>query len=300
MATLHNDTDDGSEVATETGRTWKESCSACGGTGLWRGSLTCFSCGGRGHKIYKTSPEQRAARAAAKAAVTPDQREKRKTDQQRREEAKAQRAWDTWAAQEAHADAANWIRARIEEGADVAGAAYGFALQMDGDVRRWGSLTERQLAAVLKWIDAAERRAMAQFQQEERAEPVHMVNLEAVEQAFARAKGQGIKWPKLTLEGFSLAPAGENSRNAGAIYVTEGARGGAYLGKVLGGRFLPVRECTDDIKARVLEAMADPLASAVAYGKKFGRCAVCARELSDPESIERGIGPVCAERMGWA
>jgi hypothetical protein len=38
----------------------------------------------------------------------------------------------------------------------------------------------------------------------------------------------------------------------------------------------------------------------VAYGKKFGRCAVCMRELSDPESIERGIGPVCAERMGWA
>lgn len=27
-----------------------------------------------------------------------------------------------------------------------------------------------------------------------------------------------------------------------------------------------------------------------------GRCSVCARELTDPESIARGIGPKCAER----
>jgi hypothetical protein len=29
-----------------------------------------------------------------------------------------------------------------------------------------------------------------------------------------------------------------------------------------------------------------------------GRCARCARTLTTPESIERGIGPECAEKMG--
>jgi Family of unknown function (DUF6011) len=29
------------------------------------------------------------------------------------------------------------------------------------------------------------------------------------------------------------------------------------------------------------------------------RCAVCNRELSDPVSVEAGIGPICAERFGW-
>lgn len=29
-----------------------------------------------------------------------------------------------------------------------------------------------------------------------------------------------------------------------------------------------------------------------------GRCAMCNRTLTVPESIERGLGPVCAERMG--
>jgi hypothetical protein len=127
------------------------------------------------------------------------------------------------------------------------------------------------------------------------------VNLQAVEDAFARAKGVGIRNPKLTLDGFTLSPAKATSANAGAIYVKQGREyDGAYLGKVLRGAFQPSRDCDDDTKGKVLAAMADPLASAVAFGKKFGKCAVCYRDLTDPESIERGIGPICAERMGWA
>lgn len=72
-----------------------------------------------------------------------------------------------------------------------------------------------------------------------------------------------------------------------------------YLGKVMGGKFLKSRDCSEETQERVLDSLADPLAAAVAYGKKFGRCAVCDRELSNPESVERGIGPICADRMGW-
>ena len=35
-----------------------------------------------------------------------------------------------------------------------------------------------------------------------------------------------------------------------------------------------------------------------AYGMESGRCGICGRELTVPESIEMGIGPVCAEKIG--
>lgn len=39
-----------------------------------------------------------------------------------------------------------------------------------------------------------------------------------------------------------------------------------------------------------------PLQSAVEYGHRVGECARCHAKLTNPESIERGIGPVCAGR----
>jgi len=41
------------------------------------------------------------------------------------------------------------------------------------------------------------------------------------------------------------------------------------------------------------ELEANPLLAAVKYGKLSGRCCSCGRDLTDPESIEAGIGPVC-------
>jgi len=36
---------------------------------------------------------------------------------------------------------------------------------------------------------------------------------------------------------------------------------------------------------------------AAAYGKLYGQCIVCCRELTNPESIERGIGPICINKI---
>lgn len=33
-------------------------------------------------------------------------------------------------------------------------------------------------------------------------------------------------------------------------------------------------------------------------GKAIGRCVVCGARLTDPASVERGIGPICAGRIG--
>lgn len=53
----------------------------------------------------------------------------------------------------------------------------------------------------------------------------------------------------------------------------------------------------DDLKAALADIEKDPEAAAVFHGRASGRCAVCSRDLTDPESIARGIGPICAEKF---
>jgi hypothetical protein len=43
----------------------------------------------------------------------------------------------------------------------------------------------------------------------------------------------------------------------------------------------------------------DPRSAAVRYAEEFKRCGICNRGLTDKESQERGIGPVCARKAGW-
>jgi len=48
----------------------------------------------------------------------------------------------------------------------------------------------------------------------------------------------------------------------------------------------------------VLEAIAaNPQEAAVRFSKEFTICAVCGSPLSDQESLERGLGPICAGRF---
>lgn len=52
------------------------------------------------------------------------------------------------------------------------------------------------------------------------------------------------------------------------------------------------------VLALIEEFEADPLAAAKKYGKESGRCCSCGRDLTDPVSIENGIGPICATKFG--
>jgi hypothetical protein len=52
-----------------------------------------------------------------------------------------------------------------------------------------------------------------------------------------------------------------------------------------------------DIVALLDDIEQNPLAAAMKFGKLSGRCCSCGRDLTDPESIERGIGPVCADKF---
>lgn len=52
-------------------------------------------------------------------------------------------------------------------------------------------------------------------------------------------------------------------------------------------------------RAALVALEADPATVIAEHGKATGSCGCCGRELTDPESIARGIGPVCIEQAGF-
>jgi len=262
---------------------FEQTCPKCKGTGRFTfgyinvRSGECFACKGKGKMTFKTSP---ATRAKAKASA------------QRRAVAKA----DAQASK-----AAEWKVANPAEAAWMESSAerFEFARSMLDALNKYGHLTEKQMATVQRLtVQDAERKAARAVEQAARAESAPVVSVEAIEVAFNNAKESGVKFPKLRLDTFVFSPAGENSKNAGAIYV-KSKGDGVYLGKVMGGRLFTSRDCTPEAAERITAVASDPKQSAVAYGMKFGSCSVCGRQLTDSDSVARGIGPICADNYGF-
>jgi len=124
---------------------------------------------------------------------------------------------------------------------------------------------------------------------------------EALFNAFEAAKAKGAKRLTLRFEGVNVKP----NRDLTALWVTSqtetemGQYGqqAKYLGKVT--RSALDSRLPDDVKEVILSASSDPLTAAIRYGKVSGECSCCGRELTDSQSIERGIGPICATKFGW-
>lgn len=81
--------------------------------------------------------------------------------------------------------------------------------------------------------------------------------------------------------------------------VVQRKNGRLYLNQLIGSpgdwsrKYLP--PALQAAAARAI--LQDPKAAAVAYAKRHGRCAVCNAHLSDPASIDRSMGPICAKRF---
>jgi hypothetical protein len=124
---------------------------------------------------------------------------------------------------------------------------------------------------------------------------------EALFNAFEAAKGKGAKRLTLRFDGVNVKP----NRDLSALWVTsqtefeQGDYGmqPKYLGKVtrnaIDSRF------SDTVRETIMGAANDPLTAAIRYGKVSGSCSCCGRELTVKESIERGIGPICAKKFNW-
>ena len=149
---------------------------------------------------------------------------------------------------------------------------------------RFGGLTSEEIASLNKPMEAP-------------AAP--RANLRLIEDAFAAALSRGgVKQPRLRLGGFDFKGASSWSKNPGAVYVVD--QRDVYMGKIKDGVFTRSRECSLELENAVLAAAADPFNACVKFGRETGACSVCGRTLTDPESVQRGIGPICAQKFGWA
>lgn len=244
-------------------------CGQCAGTGIFQGvrvhqeKKQCFACRGKGY--FKTDPR--------KLEKARQQRAKKKQDA---------------------------IAAAQKENQDTAVYASVFAMSTWNDLasslveqhnagRVW---SEKQVAAIQSMlVRMEERRAQREAEARE-------VNLQPIIDMFAYARNSGYKRPVYRAEGLKISLAPETGNNAGALYVK--TEGNQYIGKVVEGRFFGTREATEEQKTALSVIANNPRDAAIRYGQRTGSCACCGRTLSNKQSIELGIGPICANKWGLA
>ena len=248
--------------------TWP--CPHCLGSGKWRGGVNrhgndkCGPCKGKGH--FKTSPEQRAKSRKKAAERRAKQLEENVADFQMNH-------MDLWEAFEEHKSWNNFFNSMI----DV--------------VRKYGTLSEKQFAACYATLEKIEKKKA------EREAKAVQLNFGQIKEKFLIAILKGIKRPKMRFHGFMITRAPDYGVNKDHLYVK--TEYGTYLGKVApNGNFIKSNDCTDEHIDKLTKIDEDVIGSAKAYGRVTGNCCCCGRELTKKESIELGIGPICAERFG--
>jgi predicted RNA-binding Zn-ribbon protein involved in translation (DUF1610 family) len=264
-------------------RRFEETCPDCRGSGVFRSYTgrivgNCFKCKGNGTRFFKTSSDDRAkARDAADA---------------RKAKAAASAAEQATAWLEANPVEAEWLKQPVT-------GDFTFHADMLTALVKYGSLTERQEAAVRNAAaKSAARKAQWAAEKATREAGAATLSLAKLRAGFDSAS-QHLKRPKLRIADIQFSLRTGTGHNAGCIYVVR-VSDDTYLGKITpDDKFITSRDCTSADSETVARVAADPAAAATAHGHEFGQCSCCGRELTNPESVSRGIGPICAERWGW-
>ena len=257
-----------------------EQCPKCRGTGSFVGYTgrrlgQCFACKGAGKRTFKTAPEVRA-RA-----------------QQRTQQAKVE-------AITSKAAEIEWLRKTLLR-ADRLPEGYARMLQDFNEKLSNGyTLTDGQLGVIAKGM-ARDAQWAAEREQKAAASGTDL-DVTAIRNVL-----QSRRKVMVALFTFSLAP--EHGNNPGAIYVKDD---GQYVGKIPAGAstFRPGRDFDQSRLPALREAMANPAEAVRADAARRAQmlledptmsipCGCCGIELTNPESIARGIGPICAGKWGF-
>lgn len=169
-----------------------------------------------------------------------------------------------------------------------------FANSMIEAFAQYGTLSEKQIAAGQSMMDKA---AARKAEKAAAAANGPKLDVSAIEALFAVATSNGLKRPVFrAADGVVVSMAPATGRNAGALYVKENDE---YAGKIVGGVYQATRTASEKVLPRLIAVALDPMGEATLYGKQTGVCGCCGRELTDPNSIEAGIGPICAGKWGF-
>lgn len=125
----------------------------------------------------------------------------------------------------------------------------------------------------------------------------------AIRALFDMVRGK-LQRPKFRLQTRDGRPvwlmvAGDTSRNAGSVSVTNGepyGTPGSFYGRINQDGTTTVRDA--GVVELLKEFAADPAGTAAAYGRLTGNCCFCKQNLTDERSTEAGYGPVCAGHYG--
>jgi hypothetical protein len=98
---------------------------------------------------------------------------------------------------------------------------------------------------------------------------------------------------QVRLPGITLSTVNKGA-NIGCVYVYENNH---YVGKITANGELK-DNASEDVLNLLEDANDNLLQLAKIYGHETGTCSICARTLSDPLSVQMGIGPICAKRFG--
>ena len=259
---------------------FKEKCPKCAGTGRYHRvtehGLGCLKCKGTGFLWFKTSTADRAEKrkkSASKAVIKGEQ----------------------------NVGAFEILNPEIAAWWNGSNGDFEFARSLKEWVRKNGDLTSGQLGAAKRCIAKLAEMAVARQEREQHAVDGGKLDVSAITKSFGHAKSCGIKRPKMRLlfgdDGMVISEAASHSVNACSLYVK--AKDGLYLGKITKGLFFRSRDVDGAMETNIRESLSNPSASAVAYGRRTGECSCCGRELTNAESIERGIGPICADNFGF-
>ena len=169
-----------------------------------------------------------------------------------------------------------------------------FAASLLSSFQTYGSLTDRQLASIQSMmVKQAEKDAARNAAKASNSGNVDMAAIHAI---FATAQANGLKKPKFYAGDIKISMAPSHGANAGALYVVRDPD--IYQGKIVGTEFKASGSAKADTLTLLQALAADPSSYARATGKLTGQCCCCGRTLTDPESIEAGIGPICASKWG--
>lgn len=241
-------------------------CQKCNGSGMTRWG-TCFQCQGKGKRSKRSVAASKGA-ATARANLA----------------AKLDALFQT--------PEYKYVQKRAGKGSN-------FYMSILEKARTYGDFSEKVTEIIQR--DMAKDAAFYEMKKAEREAARPTIGVEAIEALFNRAIENDLKKPIFRAEGLVLSRAPMHGRNAGALYV-KSAETDQYLGKIAGGKFSAAYGLgqIEQQTAKALQVIAeDPQAASIRYGKKFGICGCCGRDLVDPVSIRSGIGPICAERFGF-
>lgn len=184
-------------------------------------------------------------------------------------------------------------------------STFDFAVKMRNVLKQFGGLTPGQLAAVqkcMRYNEPARSGGNLSSVPAVTAEPTRAANPVAPRGDIGASLDLSSLPP-----GMYAVPSGETrlkvcvarphiGKWAGFIFVSDGA---AYGSQRRYGMQKPNGLYQGDIREQLRAIVADPEGAMAAYGKLTGRCGACGRPLENEESVARGIGPICAGRMGW-